>query len=341
MNKHTNYDLAQMQSLPLSAKVNMTKQRIRGWYDYWNGNVYVSVSGGKDSQVLAHIVKSMYDDVPLVFVNTGLEYDSVRIKGIELADEVIRPSMDFYNVLTRYGYPVISKEVASAVYEVRKYEKEKTKTYYYRMKRFNGDDPNDQFNMTKYKFLLNAPFRICGNQCCQIMKKKPSHQYSKQNDRKGFVGTLAEESRMRKTDWIRHGCNMFDAKEPKSKPLSFWTEQDILKYIKQNELEIAEIYGNIVYTDEDGMYYDNELFSDVMPLTTTGAKRTGCVFCMFGINQDTDRFLKLKDAEPKKYDYVMRGGKFDEQGMWIPHNGLGYKFVIDWLNENGNLNIKY
>lgn len=81
-NKHTNYDLAQMQSLPLSAKIRMTEQRIRDWYDYWDGKVYVSISGGKDSQVLAHIVKDMYPDVPLVFVNTGLEFDSIRLKGI-------------------------------------------------------------------------------------------------------------------------------------------------------------------------------------------------------------------------------------------------------------------
>ena len=80
---------------------------------------------------------------------------------------------------------------------------------------------------------------------------------------------------------------------------------------------------------------------DGMELTTTGAKRTGCVFCMFGITQDTERFLRLKEVEPKKYDYIMRGGKFDEQGLWIPYNGLGYKFVIDWLNEHGNLDIKY
>ena len=45
--------------------------------------------------------------------------------------------------------------------------------------------------------------------------------------------------------------------------------------------------------------------------------------------------------EPKKYDFIMRGGKFDESGMWIPDKGLGYKFVIDWLNEHGGLDIKY
>lgn len=31
----------------------------------------------------------------------------------------------------------------------------------------------------------------------------------------------------------------------------------------------------------------------------------------------------------------------DSDGMWVPHNGLGYKFVIDWINEHGNMDIKY
>ena len=187
---------------------------------------------------------------------------------------------------------------------------------------------------------------------------------------------MAEESRLRKQKWLKVGCNAFEGKRPTSQPLSFWTEQDILQYIKRYELEIAEIYGDIVYTDDDGMYYDNDLFNQDMKLTTTGVKRTGCVFCMFGIMQETDRFLKMKEAEPNKYDYVMRGGwyfytvkdknnceiklnhcchkvienwcennvdnkNFTISKEWQPHKGLGYKFVIDWLNEHGNLNIRY
>ena len=32
-NKHAAYDLAQMQSLPLEAKILMAKRRIQEWYD--------------------------------------------------------------------------------------------------------------------------------------------------------------------------------------------------------------------------------------------------------------------------------------------------------------------
>ena len=82
--KHTKYDLRQMQSLPLDAKIVMTQERIRQWYDHWDGQVYVSFSGGKDSTVLKHIVDGMYYGVPSVFVNTvmpvedgGLGLDAV------------------------------------------------------------------------------------------------------------------------------------------------------------------------------------------------------------------------------------------------------------------------
>jgi len=335
-NKHQAYELAQMQSLPLSAKIQMTKQRIRGWYDYWDGQVYVSISGGKDSQVLAHLVKEDYPDVPLVFVNTGLEFDSVRIKGTELADEVLRPSMDFVSVIKKYGYPIISKEVSQAVDEARRFVKSltdrQTIPYAYRIADFYGIDrrinkenelyqdlkqgniPNvpiktqqllgvesehftKAYDKSKYLYLIDAPFRI-SNRCCDVMKKRPAHKYAKESGRVPFIGTMADESRLRKSNWIKYGCNGFEQKHPSSKPISFWTEQDILHYIKDNNLKIAEIYKDIAYIDDDGMVYDNDWFSDVMPLTTTGAKRTGCVFCMFGIGQETDRFLKLKEAEP-------------------------------------------
>ena len=118
-NKHQSYDLAQMQSLPLNAKIKMTERRIRDWYEAFDGEVYVSVSGGKDSQVLAYIVKKLYPDVPCVFVNTGLEYDSVRLKGNELADEILRPEMNFVQVITKYGYPVISKEISLFVHQMQ------------------------------------------------------------------------------------------------------------------------------------------------------------------------------------------------------------------------------
>ena len=114
--RHTIADLKQMQSLPLDAKVQMTKARVRAWYEHFDGQVYVSFSGGKDSTVLKHVVDSMYDDVPSVFVNTGLEYPEVRRFALSFPGVVrIDPAMKFYEIVERYGYPVVSKAVSDTV----------------------------------------------------------------------------------------------------------------------------------------------------------------------------------------------------------------------------------
>lgn len=96
VNKHEPWELKQMQSLSLESKIILTKQRIRAWYEHWDGMVYVSFSGGKDSTVLKHIVDSMYDDVPALFVNTGLEYPEIQRFAMSQPNVVtVRPEMRF------------------------------------------------------------------------------------------------------------------------------------------------------------------------------------------------------------------------------------------------------
>lgn len=107
--------LAQLQALPLDAKILMTKQRIREWYNYWHGNVVISFSGGKDSTVLSHLVHEEYPDVPMVFSNTGLEYPEIQAFARKMGAEFVRPKMQFSDVISKYGYPIIGKEVAEAI----------------------------------------------------------------------------------------------------------------------------------------------------------------------------------------------------------------------------------
>lgn len=112
--------LRQMQGLPLIVKVRKTQLRIAEWYNHFDGQVYVSFSGGKDSTVLAHLVKDMYPDVPLVFSDTGLEYPEVRQFAREMGAEFVRPKMIFSEVISKYGYPIISKEIGEAIYYARR-----------------------------------------------------------------------------------------------------------------------------------------------------------------------------------------------------------------------------
>ena len=194
------------------------------------------------------------------------------------------------------------------------------------------------YDKSRYRFLLDAPFDV-SNKCCNVMKKAPMKQYSKETGRYPMTAQMACESKLRTSNWIRHGCNIFDAKNPISNPMSFWTEQDVLLYIYQNHIPIASVYGDIVkVNDVEGQqdWEDLGLFDIGVPiLETTGCNRTGCMFCGFGCHLEKKgegRFEKMKITHPKQYEWIMK--------PW-EDGGLGYKAVIDWLNENGNLHIRY
>lgn len=307
-----------MQSLPLESKIAMTQRRIQEWYNYWDGNVYVSFSGGKDSTVLKHLVETtpgVYD-VPSVFVNTGLEYPEVKDFAIQQPNvTVLRPKMVFSEVLKKYGYPIPSKEQAAYIQEYKTANSEKLRNI-----RLEGNKWGRGKISKKWNVLINAPFNV-SDKCCDVMKKNPVKIYEKGTGRKPIIGTMACESLQRRSNWERYGCNAFDKVRPISQPISFWTEQDVLEYIVKFNLPYANVYGEII-EDENKKYY------------TTKCNRTGCMFCMFGVHMDKqpNRFLRLKETHPKQYDYCIKGGSFSDEGIWIPNKeGLGLGKVLDYI----------
>ena len=108
-------------------------------------------------------------------------------------------------------------------------------------------------------------------------------------------------------------------------------------YIKQNHLPICSVYGDIVGDGElEGQVslYDQKFIS-APKLKTTGCNRTGCMFCAYGCHLEKKgegKFERMKVTHPKQYEWIMK--------PWN-EGGLGYKEVIDWLNEHGNLHIRY
>lgn len=306
-----------MQHLSLDIKISMTKSRIRQWYNEFSGDVYVSFSGGKDSTVLLHLVRELYPEVPAVYVDTGLEYPEIR-DFVKTIDNVtwLRPEMNFKEVILKYGYPIISKEQSAFIQEYRTTKSEKLKKI-----RLEGNKYGRGKISKKWRFLIDAPFLI-GDKCCDIMKKNPAKKYEKETGLHPYIGTMAEESAQRKSNWIKYGCNAFEKTRPTSQPLSFWTEQDILQYIRDYNIDYAkEVYGSIV-EDENGL------------LHTTGCQRTGCEFCLYGAQceKGKGRLERIKEMHPKRYEFIMRP---------VNENGLGYKEVVDYINSHSDANIKY
>ena len=408
-NKHTLSDLYQMQAMPLSVKIRMTKYRIKQWIErYGEDGVYISFSGGKDSTVLLDIVRQDYPNIPAVFVDVPTQYPELKefVKTFENV-EILKPKISFMEVCKRYGFPMFSKEISGCIGEARKYfenlEKENNQNtiltdrqtdrqtdlpYAYRIAdlvgidrkkdkenpeyqnikkgnipnapartkqllgiykhRENGVDTDEyskMYDRSKYIFMLDAKF-ACSDMCCKVMKKAPAHEYGKITGRKAMTAQMASESKLRTSQWIKNGCNGFDMKTPISNPMSFWTEQDVLLYIKLNNLPICSVYGDVVidYDAEgsvDGQMDLSELSADYglfdtgnRPLKTTGCSRTGCVLCGFGCHLEKPgegRFERLKETHPGMYKLL----------DVIENNGVTYREAIDWINEHGNMNIRY
>lgn len=299
MNKQ---ELQLLQNYPLWMKVEKTKMRIREWYEYWNGQVYVSYSGGKDSTVLLHIARQLYPDIPAVFCNTGVEYPEV-VSLVKKQDNItiLRPKKPFHKVIKEYGYPLISKDVAHKIGIVQRNGKNcKVAKYFYDMPK------GDMYNCSRYAYMIDAPFKV-SDRCCYYLKEQPIAQYEKQSGNRPIVALMASESRRREKSYIQNGgCNAFNNPKPISTPMGFWTENDVLEYIIEHNIEIPSVYGKII-KDEQGKYI------------TTGLKRTGCMYCAFGVKFEKypNRYQRLQHSHPKHYDFML--------------NKLGFKQVFDYM----------
>lgn len=310
--KHTIEDLKIMQAWPLERKIRVTQLRIMEWYIKWEGQVYVSFSGGKDSTVLLDLARRCYPDIEAVFCDTGLEYPEIRefvkskknvtwihpVKYDRKKREWVRTS--FKNVIDKEGYPVVSKSVSK---RVRNWKNGNRSNWI--LKSFNNENTYNSLNMGKWTYLKDAPFKI-SEKCCNVMKKQPFHLFNKETGKYPIVGTMAEESAQRELSWLQTGCNLFNGNNSISKPMSFWTEQDILQYLKICNIPYCSVYGDIVIDDGD-------------ILSITGLKRTGCMFCCLGVQHDKtpNRFQRMKETHPKQYEYCI--------------NTLGIGEVLDYI----------
>ena len=290
------WQLRQKQSLDLESKIEMTKNRIKNWYRKHNKKIYVAFSGGKDSTVLLHIVRSMYKHVPAVFVDTGLEYPEIR-DFIKTIDNVIwlKPKYTFKKIIEKYGYPVISKQISRFLNDCQNASEKNKATVNLRLTGYNrkGVFCSTQKLPEKWKYLINSGFKF-SEKCCDYLKKNPMHKYEKETGRLPVIGTMAYESNMREKQWLKTGCNAFDQKKPQSKPLSFCLEKDIWNYKDKFNLKFSDIYKT--------------------------EKRTGCMFCLFGchLEKEPNRIQRLKLMHPKIYKYILEK--------------LNYKELMELLN---------
>ena len=114
----------------LIEKVAYTQELIQCWYEAWNGRVYVAFSGGWDSTVLLHLVRELYPHVIGMFMNTTIEFPEI-VRLVKETPNVVtlRPKMSFKGVLNKYGYPIVSKDVATAISRYKNTKRQDQKDY--------------------------------------------------------------------------------------------------------------------------------------------------------------------------------------------------------------------
>lgn len=325
--KITREELNERLSWPLDKKIGHFIRTFVEFFFEYQGGVYLSFSGGKDSQVGSDIIDRLWDGRfkhylpdPIweylvtfpkpkkVFSNTGLEFPEIveHVKGFDNV-EVIKPRMGFTRVITEIGVAVGSKKIALTIERLRKYlqnpsdKNEATRNLYlYGIKR-DGTRSKSSKLPDQWKPMLDAPFKI-SDKCCDILKKEPFQRYSRATGKKPVVFTTVVESSRRTVSYMQTGCNSFEKGKEKCRPLSIFTNEDIWEYHDVFGLRFCEVYYDrtVPVTQIDGSIKVEHLCAET---------RTGCLFCCFGVHLEdkskNNRIQRLAISHPKYWDIVV------------------------------------
>jgi 3'-phosphoadenosine 5'-phosphosulfate sulfotransferase (PAPS reductase)/FAD synthetase len=315
MNMVDKQKLLQRQAMSLQDKIEITKRRVRDFYNHFEGEVYCSFSGGKDSTVLRHIIKSMGLNVPFVFSNTGLEMpeivDFVRALATEDTNIIqVRPKLTFDKVWKQYGLPVGSKKVAKMIRVLQEGDNGKNSNMF----RLYNTGINSKGELAKswklpekWRVFLSDDAPRVTDLCCDYLKKEPLDTYAKNSGRYGISAIMSDEGGARAT---RTQCIVYEGKRPNCAPMLFWTEKDIWDYIETFNVDICNVY------------FDRVVDGRIIP----GEKRTGCMFCGFGAHMEKgmNRFQRMAITHPRQHSIVI-----DRMGMGKALNLINVKFIPD------------
>lgn len=319
------------QQFPYELKVRYAEMRAREFETEcakMGLNTHVSV-GGLDSITLFSFLHSIGIYAPGISVSS-LEDKSIQRIHKRLGIEIIKPLKSKIEVLKEFGYPVISKETAGKISliqnpsdnnatvrhaiitgETGEYggfrQNTRMKLSQKWLKKFGGAD--GEGTALGYQA---APFKV-SDKCCYYLKEKPCDDWAKEHNSVPYLGLMASEGGRREKSLMMNGCNYFGKSTIRSAPFAIFSRQDLLQLALDLNVPVPKIYGEIV-RDTDGT------------LRTTGAQRTGCSMCGFGIHLEKrpHRFDRLRKANPEEWHFWMY-----DQGWGEVLDYIG----VEWENE--------
>lgn len=334
-----------MQALPYEVKKKRSGIRAQEFITEMNKrgkNAHVSV-GGLDSIVLHVFLKSIGIDVPAISVS-GLEDKSIQKVHRGLGITSLQSCKTKVQVLNEVGFPVISKRIAGKIALLQN-PSDKNRTVRHAiitgecgelghfakdsrmklpqkwLKLFGGyENENEGVGYGKPDFKVS-------NDCCYWLKEKPCDDWAKKHGSFPFLGLMASEGGQREEALTDHGCNYYGKTVMRSAPFAPYMRNDILKlalemdewYRKHTEIFERLYYGQPYSRDVNGSIIPYEPLGSIIPeiygeivdtggdLETTGAKRTGCSMCGFGIHLEKrpHRFDRLRERNQKEWEFYM------------------------------------
>ena len=355
-----------LQNLPYEVKKQRAAQRIREFIEVagYEHGTHVSV-GGLDSITLFVFISSLGYDVPAISCSS-LEDKSIQEVHKAIGITRLKSYKTKAEILNDVGFPVISKKIAGRIDMLQHAsEKNKTVRHAIitgecgeqghfatnsRMQLpkkwlelFGGWDPDEG---QPYK---HPDFKV-SNDCCYWLKEKPADDWAKENNSWPFLGIMASEGGQREEALIEHGCNYFGATTVRSAPFAPFMRDDILQLALEmdrwyhDHLDVFEKkFHNQPYgRHKDGTPKEYTPVESIIPevyggierdqwsghLCTRKAQRTGCSMCGFGIHLEErpHRFDRLRESNPKEWEYWMKGCCTDENG-----NKYGWGKVLDYI----------
>lgn len=326
--------MAAMQALPYEVKVKRAEIRAYEFLEELDRrglNAHVSV-GGLDSIVLLLFLRSIGIDVSAVSVSS-LEDKSIQKVHKTLGIEIVKPGKSKVQVLNEVGFPVISKKIAGRI-DTLQHPTEKNKTVRHAI--ITGEcgaqghfAKNSRMKMPQKWLKLfggyenenegvdyRIPDFLVSNKCCKYMKEDPCDRWAKEHNSRPFLGLMASEGGQREEALTDHGCNYFGKTVIRSAPFAPFLRQDILQLAVDLKAPVPEIYGTIERKPDGTLY-------------TTGAQRTGCSMCGFGVHMEKrpHRFDQLRDRNWKEWEFWMYRCCTD------PESGekFGWGRVLDYI----------
>ena len=290
--------------------------QINSEYDL-ESNAYLSFSGGKDSTILHYLIDLALpnNNIPRVFLNTGIEYQAIIEFVKELAETdkriiILNSGVNIKQMLEKEGYPFKSKEHSSMVNMYQNGSRAASLMRYIEGNKFHCP------KILQYQFTPNFKIKVSRN-CCNRLKKEPIKRWQKANNKPiTLTGMRRDEGGQR----ANIGCILTDANGNLKMfhPLLVVNDEFEKEFIKRNNIKLCKLY------------YPPYNF-----------ERTGCKGCPFalGLQKQLDVMERVLPSEKKQCEILWKPvyEEYRRIGYRLRPKGV-YKQIsaFDYLEEENN-----